>query len=168
MGSEAISVFFEAITACAATAAAIIAGVTLTKSQKDQKDGLERQKKQATIDAYNKLQEQVLDKINEYKPAEIRKIAKDKQSEEYGVIGRYLARIEHFCVGLTNGIYDYETFYALAHGYFDSEQGLLMPRLLPMIEKKSEDSDVDYFENLHKVWKEMKAMEEEKSHKDTN
>ena len=58
--------------------------------------------------------------------------------------------------------YDYDTFYALAHGYFDSERGILMPRILPIIAKKSENSDIDYFSNLHEVWKKMNKMTEEK------
>lgn len=38
--------------------------------------------KQATLDAYNQLQEQVLDKLYTYKSSHIKEIAKDKCSEE--------------------------------------------------------------------------------------
>ena len=163
--NDYIDIIINAVTAIAAVVAAVIAKNTLTQSRREQKEGLDRQKKQDTIDAYNRLQEQVLDKINEYKPAEIRRIVEDNEPGEIEALGGYLAKIEHFCVGLTNDIYDYETFYALAHGYFDSEKGMLMPRLLPIIEKKLIGSDVDYFENLHIVWKKMSEMTKEKEAK---
>lgn len=157
-----ISIFLDGVTAFAAVAAAVIAWITLGRSRREQKEGLDRQKKQATIDAYNLLQCQVLDKLNAYRPADIKGIVNDRNSEDYRKLSGYLARIEHFCVGLTNGIYDYETFYALAHGYFDSEKGMLMSRILPIVEKKSGNVETDYFENLHAVWKKMETMTAEK------
>ena len=72
--NDYIDIIINAVTAIAAVVAAVIAKNTLTQSRREQKEGLDRQKKQDTIDAYNRLQDQVLDKINEYKPAEIRRI----------------------------------------------------------------------------------------------
>ena len=94
-----------------------------------------RDKKRDTLEAYNRLQHEVFDKLNTYMPSEIRDICIDKKSEQYKTVSNYLARIEHFCVGLNEKIYDRNTFYALAHGYFDGYQ--LRRRIEPIIESKN-------------------------------
>ena len=114
-----------------------------------------RTRKQLTISAYNQLQETTLNKINLLLPSEIKDIVQDKTSEEYKELGTYLANIENFCLGINEKIYDFDIFFKLSHGYFDSERGILMPRLLPIIESKSVNSSEDYFQNLHIVWKRM-------------
>lgn len=152
----------ECISAVAAVLAVFFAWKTLRQMGKDQSDGLNREKQQATLDAFNVMQDQVFDEINKYSVSQIKEIAEDSSSPEFKILGGYLARIEHFCVGLNRGIYDMETFYDLCHGYFDSEKGILMPRILPIIQKKKVSKDEDYFENLHKVWKMMKEIEAER------
>ncbi|MBO5934251.1 MAG: hypothetical protein J6Q94_02045 [Clostridia bacterium] len=42
-----------------------------------------RDRRQATLDAYNQLQEQSLDYLNYYTPSQIAEIAKNPRSEEY-------------------------------------------------------------------------------------
>lgn len=59
-----------------------------------------RDRQQATLDAYNQLQEQALDHLNLYRPSNIKEIVKDRRSEEYKRLSAYVARIEHFCVGV--------------------------------------------------------------------
>lgn len=49
-----------------------------------------RDRKQATLEAYNRLQEQVLDHLNVYMPKQIAEIAKNTRSEEYKQISAYL------------------------------------------------------------------------------
>ena len=117
-----------------------------------------RDRKQATLDAYNQLQEQAFDKLNLYTPAEIREIAKDSKSEEYKIVSNYIARIEHFCVGVNQKIYDRKTVYALAHGYLDGP--VLQRRIVPIIEKKHENVTEDYYENIHAVLDWMKREEQ--------
>lgn len=107
-----------------------------------------RDRKQATLDAYNQLQEQALDALNGYMPAAIQEIAKDPKSKEYKIISVYIARIEHFCVGVNQKIYDRKTVYELAHGYFDCG---LKRRIEPIIARKNQ-SGRDYYENIHKVF----------------
>ena len=94
-----------------------------------------RDRKQATLEAFNRLQTEVFDYLNMYTPAEIAKICENTRSADYKTISAYLARIEHFCVGLNQGIYDKETFFALAHGYFDGQ--MLQKRIKPIIDKKN-------------------------------
>ena len=94
-----------------------------------------RDRMQATLEAYNRLQAEVFDHLNTYRPLDILEICADNKSDAYKTISGYLARIEHFCVGLSQGIYDKNTFYALAHGYFDGHQ--LRKRIGPIIESKN-------------------------------
>ena len=119
-----------------------------------------RDRKQATLDAYNQLQDQAFDKLNLYSPAAIRKIAEEPKSEEYKIISGYIARIEHFCVGVNQNIYDRKRVYALAHGYLDGN--MLQSRIEPIIEKKHINATEDYYENIHTIIQWMK-QEESKS-----
>ena len=118
-----------------------------------------RKAKLETLNAYRLLQKSALDHINQWTPSEIRKAVQDKRSEEYKQLSGYLAEIEHFCVGLNTRIYDYKTFYNLAHGYFDSDRGMLKPRLLPLLETKQKNAKEDYYANLHRVWARMEKSE---------
>lgn len=116
-----------------------------------------RDRKQATLDAYNTLQNEVFDRINLYKPAEISEIVRHPTSKEYNDVAALIARIEHFCVGVNKSIYDKRTVYELAHGYFDGPK--LRSRIGPMIDRKNSRSDYDYYTNTHKVlaWMDKKA-----------
>ncbi|MBE6957978.1 MAG: hypothetical protein E7447_02340 [Ruminococcaceae bacterium] len=121
-----------------------------------------RDRQQATLEAYNQLQEQALDHLNYYMPAAIKEIAQNPRSEEYKKISSYVARIEHFCVGVNQKIYDKKTVYELAQDYLD---GAIKDRIEPIIEKKNRHTNEDYYENIHKVYKwmaEQKAKEEGK------
>ena len=115
----------------------------------------DRQK--ATLDAYNQLQEQALDHLNYYRPTEIIEIAKNPRSEEYKKISTYIARIEHFCVGVNQKIYDSETVYALARDYLD---GAIKARIEPIIDRKNQFGGEDYYENIHQVYNWMAKRKE--------
>lgn len=108
-----------------------------------------RDRKQATLDAFNRLQKQALDHLNYYKPSEIAEIAKNPRSEEYKKISAYVARIEHFCVGVTQKIYDWETVYALANDYLD---GSIKLRIEHIILQKNKMGGNDYYEHIHAVY----------------
>lgn len=112
-----------------------------------------RDRKQATLEAYNQLQEQVLDHLNHYMPREIEEIAQHPRSVEYRKLSAYLARIEHFCVGVNQKIYDRGVVYELAHGYLD---GAIKNKITPLIEKKNR-SGHDYYANIHHVFDWMEA-----------
>ena len=122
-----------------------------------------RDRKQATLDAYNQLQQQVFDELNLYRPSEIAEIAKNPCSPDFKVIGSYVARIEHFCVGVNQKIYDSKIVYELAHGYFD---GSVKVRISPVIEKKN-CKGKDFYENIHKVydWMEKETERRERNRK---
>lgn len=107
-----------------------------------------RDRRWATLDAYNRLQEQALDHLNQYSPSSARKIAENTRSPEYKELSCYIARIEHFCVGVNGNIYDKNMIYELAHGYFD---GGLRDRITPIIDRKNQ-CGYDYYSNIHAVY----------------
>ncbi len=108
-----------------------------------------RDRKQATLDAYNTLQNEAFDKLNPLMPSEIREIMNHTTSRQYNEVSGYIARIEHFCIGVNQEIYDRKTVYELAHGYFDGKK--LRSRMEPVIDTKNQGADKDYYENIHKV-----------------
>ena len=110
---------------------------------------------QSTLDAFNILQREAFDPLNKIPPSEIKDIAAHpiKRSDEYNTISGYIARIEHFCVGVNAKIYDQNIVYELAHGYMDAPK--LRNRIEPMIDRKNTSADTDYYENIHKVLKWM-------------
>lgn len=121
-----------------------------------------RKLKQDTLEAYRQLQRETLSAINQWKPVEIRVATENTASKEYAELSCLLAEIEHFCLGINEGIYDFNTFYELSHGYFDGERSKLKPRIIPLMEAKLDKADEDYFENIHKVWKKMDKLSEQK------
>lgn len=112
-----------------------------------------RARKQATLDAFNALQNQALDELNSYPTNEIEEIIKDKHSENYKNLSKCIARIEHFCVGVEEEIYDFNTLYKLAHGYFEDT---VYNKLLPIIERKDSDQYEDVYLNFKRVVARMK------------
>ena len=102
-----------------------------------------------------------MDHLNYYKPARISEIAKDPRSEKYKKIGAYIARIEHFCVGVNQKIYDRKTVYELAHGYLD---GGIKKRIEPIIERTNRFGH-DYYANIHEVYNWMGKETEKRKKK---
>ena len=115
-----------------------------------------RKKISETLEAYRRMQSEVFSRLNEWKPSEIKEAVEDRTTSAYNELSGYLAETEHFCIGINRRMYDFETFYQLSHGYFDSERGKLMARLHPLLEAKIQFADEDYYNNIHKVWKRMR------------
>lgn len=114
---------------------------------------LRHDRKQATLNAYNVLQ---------FTPKEISEIAKDPRSSGYKEISGYIARMEHFCVGVKERIYDRKTVYALAHGYLDGAQ--IKRRIEPIIEQKQSGAAEDYYSHItgcFSGWKVIQASRSE-------
>ena len=112
-------------------------------------------KKQATLDAFNILQEQVLDNINLYSNSKIKEIAEDIRSKEYKKLTILMARIEHFSVGVNSDIYDLKIVKRLAGKHFCS----LYDKLLPMIEKKRKINKTDkHYKEFEKFIGELKCL----------
>ena len=102
------------------------------------KKTVEHDRKQDTIEAFNRLQNEVLDKVVLTKK-EVRSIADTVGSDEYKTLSKYLARIEHFCVGVNAEIYDIDILKRLAGRYFIG----IFEKMSPLIEKKREINKTD-------------------------
>ena len=118
----------------------------------------QRDRKQATLDAYNTLQEQALDTLNEYTGTEIKRIIEEKNKEEYRELSKCLARLEHFSVGVNTGIYDRKTVYELAHGYLDVA---IWYKLQPVLEQKQKGKQEDFYRNYRELVTWMKAQKKD-------
>ena len=118
-----------------------------------------RDRRQATLDAYNTLQEQALDALNEYTGTEIKRIVEEKNKEEYRELSKCLARLEHFSVGVNTGIYDRKTVYELAHGYLDVA---IWYKLQPVLDQKQKGKQEDFYKNYRKLVTWMKEQKKDK------
>lgn len=91
-----------------------------------------RDRKQATFEAFNRLQNEVFDKINLKSKIDVKNIAENPKSAEFTEYSQYLARIEQFCVGIAAKIYDYKITKKVAAKYLKD----IYHKSLPVIEKK--------------------------------
>lgn len=141
---EIISLIIASISGIAAAMSVVFSVITYNRT-------LKHDRKQATLEAYNRLQSEVFDKLNTYTPAQIRNVCDDTKSPEYKILSNYLARIEHFCVGINEKIYDKDVFYAMAHGYFDSHQ--LKKRIEPLLDSKNKSNNTQqlFYTNIFSV-----------------
>ncbi len=152
----------------------------------------QREKKQATLDAINTLQEQVFDKLNEYTYGQVAEIATswtlgiekkneyvdaklgtanefwaehheyDAAIEDYRKISSYLARIEHFALGVNTKIYDPTVTERATTKYFISLYG----KLLPILAVKNGGTPTDkifenkYFQELERLINHLKKIDQ--------
>ena len=94
-----------------------------------------------------------------YTPSEMKEIAKNPRSEKYKTVSAYAARIEHFCVGINQRIYDKKVLYELSRGFFD---GTIQKRIEPILIRKSADSKEKFYSNTQKVLAYMKIESEKR------
>ena len=146
---ETISLIIALVSVIVAVVSVVFSVITYNRTVK-------HDRKQATLEAYNRLQSEVFDNLNRYTPAQIRNICEEPTSPEYKTISGYLARIEHFCVGVNERIYDEDIFYVMAHGYFDGYQ--LKKRIEPLLEAKNKSNNTQqlYYVNILAVLDWMK------------
>ena len=117
-----------------------------------------RDRKQATLDAYNTLQEQALDTLNKYTGAEIKRIIEEKNKDEYRELSKCIARLEHFSVGVNTNIYDKQTVYELAHGYLDVA---IWYKLQPVLDQKQKGKKEEYYQNYRELVDWMKKQKKD-------
>ena len=120
--------------------------------------GIQRDKKQDTLDSFNLLQEQVFDKLNLITYSEITNICKkvdngsidDETNSKYYELLGYLARLEHFSLGVNTGIYDAKTAERAGTAFLVS----LHKKLLPVIELQEKrgnhnsDKRIEYYKEF--------------------
>ena len=120
--------------------------------------GIQRDKKQDTLDSFNLLQEQVFDKLNLITYSEITNICKkvdngsidDETNSKYYELLGYLARLEHFSLGVNTGIYDAKTAERAGTAFLV----WLRKKLLPVIELQEKrgnhnsDKRIEYYKEF--------------------
>lgn len=137
--------------------ATVFAAVALLQSRKYNKFSLERQRKEATIHAYQTLQEQVLDKLVIINKNEIHNVIdyKDESKEFLEIYNEYrtlIARCEHFAVGVNNDIYDFNILVELSGIHLI----MLYNKLKPIIQcARSATYGKDAFKNFEILVKEL-------------
>lgn len=89
-----------------------------------------RQKKEATLNAYNVLQNEVFSELKKYDLGNIK-----KGDDGWDDITICLAKIENFAVGINTGIYSLNILNSLGGGFFINQY----EKLLPIISKKREE-----------------------------
>lgn len=133
----------------------LVALLSLVCSLVTYKQNVLHDKKQATLDAFNILQEQVLDKLNLYTNSRIKEISEDARSKEYKEVTTLMARVEHFSVGVNSNIYDVEIVKRLAGKHFC----MLYDKLLPMIDKKRKINKTDkHYDEFEKLVSELNCL----------
>jgi len=142
--------------------------------------GISRERKQSTLDAFNVLQEQVFDKINQFTYGEIKeicnewkaiindkrryaelpeeeKIKADEIINKYRLLSGLLARIEHFALGVNTGIYDAKIAERAATAYFVA---LYRGKLKPLIDTKHmREGGGEYFAEFRKFVEQIEKLE---------
>ena len=87
---------------------AIFAGITIIVSIVFQRKNWLREKKQNTIDAYLKLQENALTELYSHPKSFYEDIALDNQSDEYKYYSSLIAQCEHFATCIVEEVYDFD------------------------------------------------------------
>ncbi len=118
------------------------------------------EKKKDTLDAFSALQSNALDGLYYYTKGQIKEISKSSnRAAEYKELSLYLSRIEHFCVGIRNGVYNKKIVNKLASKHLVP----LYDKLTPLIEVKRRVPDAgDTYKNFEEVvrpWKEKQKWQ---------
>lgn len=137
---------------------AIVAVFSLCRSVKTQKDIQKNEVKRATIDAFSKLQEDVLDKLVSEDKANAAIIAEERNDNEeckkaYNDYKTLVARLDHFSIGIEQGVYDLDVVDKLAGEHLV----FLLPKIEPIIDAANEHLKTDkYYQNYVKLVEQLK------------
>ncbi len=153
---------FDIVSALISLVASVCAAVALFQTKKYNKESLVRQRKEATVHAYQTLQEQVLDKLVIINKKEIYDVVKYKDDskeflEIYNEYRTLIARCEHFAVGVNNDIYDFNVLVDLSGVHLV----MLYKKIEPIIScARSATYGKDAFKNFEILVKELEKANE--------
>lgn len=151
----------------AAPIGTIIAAVSLMFGAITHLCSVLRARKQNTIEAFARLQEEVLDKLSSFSKTEASVASENwrETREERQIYHDYkvlLSRLEHFAVGINEGTYDFKTFWKLGgvhvcHLYERMEPIVLEAR------NNATDGSVPFAEFEHLYRKLKKKLDKKKA-----
>ena len=117
-----------------------------------------RQKKEATLNAYNELQDDVFTHLSQYgfPMPEF-----EYQGEEWKKITVYLAKLERFSVGVNTGIYSLDVLNHLGGAYYIRQ----FEKLKPIIDRKRAENLVvgGHYEEFEKTVLKLKIYRKKHS-----
>ena len=147
------------ISTIAACASALIAASSLCRSAKTQKEVKIMELKRATIEAFNELQHDVLDKFAPLSAKNAKLIVEEMQSSEqarqaYVDYRTLIARLDHFSIGVYQGIYDYDLVKELAGDHLV----YLLPKIKPIIDYANRrQTNCKYYGNYMRLVKRLQG-----------
>ena len=92
--------------------AVVLSAIALLFSIKTHHSSVERERKQATLEAVEALQKEVFDRLIALKRDNGNKLIPDNDEVDgntFGELDTLMARLDHFSVGIDENIYDYDT-----------------------------------------------------------
>lgn len=108
----------------------------------------ERQKKEATLNAYKELQETAFSVLRKYQLSTIK-----KGDDGWDTVTTCMAQIENFCVGVNSGVYSLDILNRLGGGFFIER----FEKLQPVIQKKrSDDRNSQHYNEFSKTVRDLK------------
>ena len=113
------------------------------------------QKKEATLNAYNRLQDDAFSHLNKYS-SEFLNSTPEYRSDEYNDITDCLVKIELFSTGINSGIYSIWVLNRLGGAYYIHQ----FKRLNKIIEKKREEnrSQGRHYDEFEKTVKKLERI----------
>ena len=107
-----------------------------------------RQKKEATLNIYNRLQDDVFSKLKKYDLKSL-----EKGDKGWDEVTTCLAKIENFSVGINTNIYSIDILNSLGGNFFVEQHD----NLIPIINKKrEEDKGNKHYDQFQKVVERLK------------
>ena len=127
------------------------------RAAEDERRQLEDKRKaqQATIEAYQQLQNNVLIQIDAISSGEVEAFLSKSSDPAYKDFRNLLMQVDCFCVGINEGIYDFDVFYDLAKNYFNSKKGTLRPPMEKFMDHLCAKYHSRYYQNIYTTWERM-------------
>ena len=137
----------DLIIAIAAVVSATLAFASLVNTVIIQRKTAAENKKNNTIRAYNRLQDQVLDYMTKYPKEQVEILVDDMDyepeiREAYDACRTLIARCEHFSVGVNSGVYDID----LVNDLGGKHLIYLYQKVLPIIDEARDHDEEAYKE----------------------
>lgn len=152
---DCFEIIVEVLAAVSACVSAIFAAVELHRSRKANEKSLVRERKEATIEAFNELQKDVLDFFVDTKPENYKTIVEcidnDDCKKAYNDTKALIARLEHFAVGINENIFDFEVFDKLGGIHIM----YLYEKVLPVIRKANSAPGEEVYSEFTKLYERL-------------
>ena len=154
-----LNIIFSFVSSIATAASAIIAAIALFKTLKTQKEIQQVKIKQNTIDAFNILQNEVLDKLVLVDKKNAKIIVDSLDNEEcrcaYRNYKSLIARLDHFAIGIKHKIYDLDVVNELAGEHII----YLYDKIEPIIcEANKKENQIKHYSNFVALVNRLKKL----------